>query len=57
MSHPEHEAKPAAPSRLNAPKQTTTRELMGSAKELIILHAEDQYRLRITSNGKLILTK
>jgi hemin uptake protein HemP len=57
MSHPEHEAKPAVPSRLNAPKQTTIRELMGSAKELIILHAEDQYRLRITSNGKLILTK
>lgn len=32
-------------------------ELMGNSRELIILHAEDQYRLRITSTGKLILTK
>jgi hemin uptake protein HemP len=47
------------PSRTISPRQKTmtTQELMGSARELIILHAGDQYRLRITSNGKLILTK
>jgi hemin uptake protein HemP len=49
----------AAPARSAAPrhKTVTVGELMGSARELIILHAEEQYRLRITSNGKLILTK
>jgi hemin uptake protein HemP len=51
--------KSAVPNRNVAPKQKsiTTDELMGGAKELIILHAEEQYRLRITSNRKLILTK
>jgi len=30
---------------------------MGSVKELVILHAGAEYLLRVTSNGKLILTK
>jgi hemin uptake protein HemP len=53
------EANPPVPKRERAPKPNsiTTGELMGSARELFILHAEEQYRLRITSNGKLILTK
>ncbi|MEQ1602772.1 MAG: hemin uptake protein HemP [Methylophilaceae bacterium] len=32
-------------------------ELFGSANELVIEHAGEEYRLRITSKGKLILTK
>jgi hemin uptake protein HemP len=50
---------PAVPQRASAAKHNTvtTHELMGSDRELTILHADDQYRLRITSNGKLILTK
>ncbi|MGB4599258.1 MAG: hemin uptake protein HemP [Trichlorobacter sp.] len=32
-------------------------ELFGTQQELIILHAGEQYRLRITSNNKLIMTK
>lgn len=36
---------------------TSSRELMGNSQELIISHAGDEYRLRITSNNKLILTK
>jgi hemin uptake protein HemP len=32
-------------------------ELFGDQKEIIILHAGEEYRLRITNNGKLILTK
>lgn len=32
-------------------------ELFGNQQELIILHAGEQYRLRITSNNKLIMTK
>ena len=35
----------------------TSRELLGDRKELIIVHGSDEYRLRITSNAKLILTK
>lgn len=31
-------------------------ELLDSAAELIIVHAGREYRLRVTSNGKLILT-
>jgi len=32
-------------------------ELLKGAQEIIIEHAGQDYRLRITSNGKLILTK
>lgn len=32
-------------------------ELFGSATEILIHHDAADYRLRITSNGKLILTK
>ena len=31
--------------------------LLGDQRELIIAHGEDTYRLRLTSKGKLILTK
>jgi hemin uptake protein HemP len=33
------------------------RDLLGSGREVIILHAGDRYRLRVTANDKLILTK
>ncbi|MEI6332953.1 MAG: hemin uptake protein HemP [Methylococcaceae bacterium] len=32
-------------------------QLFGTQNEIIIEHQGDDYRLRITSNGKLILTK
>jgi hemin uptake protein HemP len=53
------DGQPAAPKRTTSakPKVITSSELMGGRKELIILHAEGEYLLRITSNGKLILTK
>lgn len=31
--------------------------LFDNSKEIIIEHMEEEYRLRITGNGKLILTK
>lgn len=31
--------------------------LFGKARELVILHGREEYRLRITRQGKLILTK
>lgn len=32
-------------------------KLFGNSREIVIAHGEDSYRLRITSKGKLILTK
>ncbi|MGH8272837.1 MAG: hemin uptake protein HemP [Gammaproteobacteria bacterium] len=32
-------------------------QIMQGKQEIIILHGPTEYRLRITSNGKLILTK
>jgi len=31
--------------------------LLASAREIILIHKDSEYRLRITSNDKLILTK
>jgi hemin uptake protein HemP len=31
--------------------------LMASGKEIILVHKDSEYRLRLTSNDKLILTK
>jgi hemin uptake protein HemP len=46
------------------PKQTAPQPpsvdastLFGSNREVIIVHRGEQYRLRVTQNGKLILTK
>ena len=35
----------------------TSADLFGKLHEITILHAGEEYRLRITSNNKLILTK
>jgi hemin uptake protein HemP len=35
----------------------TSEELFGGANEVIIRHAGEEYRLRVTKNDKLILTK
>lgn len=32
-------------------------ELMGRDKSLVIVHRGEEYQLRVTRNGKLILTK
>lgn len=40
-----------------AKKAYTSAELFGNSQEIVIIHAEEEYRLRITSNNKLILTK
>ena len=45
------EAAPDQPLRVPADA------LFRGRRELIILHNADEYRLRVTSNGKLILTK
>jgi hemin uptake protein HemP len=49
---------PAAPhSSWPQRQRITTAELMQGAREVIIVHAGEEYILRITKTGKLILTK
>ena len=44
------------PARPALPK-IDSRELLGGGRELVIVHAGQEYRLRRTSQNKLILTK
>ena len=39
------------------PKRIKARELLRGEREVILEHDGHNYRLRITANGKLILTK
>jgi hemin uptake protein HemP len=39
------------------PREIEIEEILGEAKEALIIHAGERYRLRITANNKLILTK
>jgi hemin uptake protein HemP len=48
-------AKPRDPTP-PAPVKVTSESLLGTRRELVITHQGREYRLRITQNGKLILT-
>ena len=50
-------APPPAPPSAARPAIFRTEELFGAAQEIWIEHAGEMYRLRITSRGKLLLTK
>lgn len=50
---PRSATSPAAPS---GTKRTTSEALLGPERELVIVHNGREYRLRLTQNGKLILT-
>ncbi|MCW5772170.1 MAG: hemin uptake protein HemP [Rhodospirillaceae bacterium] len=39
------------------PRRVRIEDLLGAGRELIIEHRNEEYRLRMTSNSKLILTK
>lgn len=39
------------------PRRVRVEDLLGGSRELIIEHRNEEYRLRMTSNSKLILTK
>jgi len=46
------------PGRISVKKRViTSRELLGGNREIIIIHDGEEYRLRLTANNKLILTK
>jgi hemin uptake protein HemP len=38
-------------------KRIAVSDLIGGGREAVLLHDGEEYRLRLTSNGKLILTK
>lgn len=40
-----------------ADNQLDSRDLFASAREIVIAHGVERYRLRLTSQNKLILTK
>ena len=46
------EARPQAPTPV-----IDVRELLVGRREAIIVHGDERYRLRVTANDKLILTK
>jgi len=49
--------KPAVPTPLpTVPAKVPSQALLGTRKELLITHNGREYRLRVTQNGKLILT-
>lgn len=55
-----HPIAKAAGSNADALRNRTrlnSRTLFGAQTEIVIEHQGEEYRLRITSNGKLILTK
>lgn len=45
------------PPQRPATTSLDTRDLFGARRELTIQHGDELYRLRITRNSKLILTK
>jgi hemin uptake protein HemP len=59
----EHRPPASHPAEGNGTAGTTSRrkillkDLMQDGRELIIIHGPDEYLLRVTKNGKLILTK
>ena len=48
--------KTAGVQALSVPK-IDARTLLASSREIILIHKDTEYRLRLTSNDKLILTK
>ncbi len=45
-----------ADARENQSHKVTSETLLGRNRELVIVHNGREYRLRLTQNGKLILT-
>jgi len=53
----ETQAKEKAETRLAERKVLRSEELFGAAREIMIRHNGQEYRLQVTKNGKLILIK
>ena len=46
-----------SPERGTKPRRLKVSEMLGGEREAILEHGGQDYRLRITASGKLILTK
>jgi len=57
ISHGNNSAAPHEPSSSTGTTNYTSSELFGQQTKISILHHGERYQLRITSLGKLILTK
>lgn len=56
--NPRHDrARPGATHADHRPRETTSDQLLGEARQLYIRHRGEWYTLRQTANDKLILTK
>ena len=53
----EMDVRKAASSNSSLLPRVPVADLMGSGREAVLVHDGIEYRLRLTSNGKLILTK
>lgn len=56
-SLPADSRQPPDPPSAAGQRTISSRELLGAQKEVVIEHRGEFYRLRLTSLGKLILTK
>ncbi len=50
------QAEQASPGVEQGARKVSSRELLGAAGELVIVHGGREYRLRLTQHGRLILT-
>ena len=48
---------PGLAAAIRPVRRIEVHDLMAGAREAVLLHSDEEYRLRLTSNGKLILTK
>ncbi|WP_244610718.1 hemin uptake protein HemP [Microvirga pakistanensis] len=55
MQHPP--PSPASKGDKPSPREIDVASLIGTGREVVLLHRGERYRLRVTANGKLILTK
>lgn len=55
--HPQPPREPESADAPTGPRTIASEELFQGRRELLIRHAGEIYRLRITRNGKLILQK
>lgn len=53
----EMDVRKAASSHSSLLPRVPVTDLMGGGREAVLVHDGTEYRLRLTSNGKLILTK
>ena len=58
MTHPTKDSPGrSAPDRDAAPERFDASALFKTSREIILVHNGEDYRLRVTAKGKLILTK